>query len=364
MQFDFWNKKSNNSEIYNLREYKINIKEDKSFSIIYEYETPTIIWESWTDDYVKGFTNHIVEENYDVSGKIIESKCQLCINNSEEYTMQGKRKETYYNENDLKKQIAIDKANILTVILNDRLYSKDYIKDKKLLKLNYYNGLVLLYNDSNLLVSVHYDKKDKYLSEFTYYENNNKILIQTNNDKDSFPIRIFENDNLKSRYKKDMLEMHFEDGCIKRYPNMNTEKYNIEFLDDCYYINSKNSNKKELYSYSGMCIDKYPLIQKDMPYNSFSIKSSTPDKKFGSFSCVNILGLPIGGQLDSGITYLYLYHNDGSYIKTYSDGDNRYYNKTGDWDKTVKVKVEASGKHTLIFKDGKIETYNLGGNKI
>ncbi len=357
-----FNKFINNNEKYTLDEYEISINKDKSFSITYFYKTPTYIWHALMDDYVKGNTRHIYEEFYDPAGNVYKTKCRLRINNSKEYNSNGKCRKTNYNKDDIKKQVEKDREDMLKVILKDNLYKKEYTQNKKLLKISYFCGLTLFYNNLDLPVEINYDRKNNKISKLTYYENNKRIQIQFKKDSDTYSLKILENDFLKTSFCGNMIETNFEDGSIKRYPRMKAKEYEIEFSENGYHICPKNKNK-ELYSYAGMRIDKYPLVQKNKPDNSYGTVTLIQSSKCGGFLCNNILGLPIGGQLDNGTTYLYLYHNDRSYIKTYSDGDNRYYNKSGDWDRTVKVEVESNGNHKLIFQNGKIKRYNIYGNR-
>lgn len=337
---------------YIFSDYELKIELNNDFSITYNYHTPVTL-ECFHDGWQTANVTHKVVEKYSNDKKLKTRECKIDVENIHKCKVPIIDGYTNFSEKELLEQFYKEqnKKKFIDISINNDIYTKHYLTDNEYV-VEFFCGFLLYFNHFDMLTGIEYNSPLR-ISNLTYIENGKKASLNYNSH-----VYKYSNNNICYTVFPDMIAANFPNGKIKRYPNRNLNEYTIEFFEDNYRICPKNM-EKELYSYSGMRIDKYPLIQKDKPDESFGIKTTIQNEKFGSFDCINILGLPIGGQLDNGITYLYLYHNDGSYIKTYSDGDNRYYNKIGFLEKIVKIDIKNDGTQILYLKNGKVLTYNL-----
>ena len=341
---------------YIFSDYEVEIEQNRNFTISYNYRTP-IILDCFHDGWQNSNAIHKVIEKYSNDKKLENIECKIDIENIRNckvpvidgYTSFSEKEllEQFYQEKDQKKFTDID-------INNNDIYTRHNLSNHEY-SIEYFCNLTLYFNNLEMLTGVENNNRLT-ISKLSCIKEDKKVSLNYNNN----IYKYSKNDICYTVFPK-MIVANYTNGKIKRYPSRNINEYNIEFYENNYYICPKNM-KKELYSYSGVRIDKYPLIQKNKPDVSFGTETTIQNENFGSFSCVNILGLPIGGQLDSGITYLYLYHNDGSYVTTYSDGNNRYYDKVGYWDRTANVDIDQDGTQKIYLKNGKIITYTLDGN--
>ena len=339
---------------YIFSDYDLEIEQNNDFAITYNYHTPVTL-ECFHDGWQAANANHKVIEKYSNDKKLKSRECKIDIKNIRKCGAPIIDGYTNFSEKELLEQFKQEQEGkkFIDIDISNNIYTKNYLTNNEYV-IEYFCGFLLYFNNFDMLTKVEYINQLK-ISNLSHIKNGKKVSLSYNNH-----VYKYSNNDICYTVFPEMIVANYPNGKIKRYPNRNTNEYIIEFYENNYYICPKNA-RKELYSYSGMRIDKYPLIQKDKPDESFGTKTTIQNEKFGSFDCINILGIPIGGQLDNGTTYLYLYHDDGSYIKTYSDGDNRYYDKGGFWDRTAKADVEQNGTQKIYLTNEKIITYMLDG---
>ena len=345
--------------IYSLASYEIEQTQDGDFIITYNYESPAYFYNSYEDDYYEDVAMHSIVEKYTKNGELKNFSCKL--SDEKEFFENGKEKSTYYRESDIKECLGKDKEDIISIVLDNNCLPKSTQLESGYIKKSFVFGIDLLFNEKDFLISAKIDNTK--FKKISYYENDKKITIIIDADNQAFHYisgnieSVLENNYIK--YLDISKNAERIGGCI----NVISEDYEVEFIQDGFYYLKPRQGKPELYSPSGMRIDKYPLVEKDKPDDSYG--SVCSKNKDGSFTCTNINGLTTGGQLYNGVVYQYIYHIDGTYIKIYSDGDVRYYDNIAyPYNKDVKVTVESNADHSLLFKNGDIIKYNLKGEKI